>query len=55
MEKQKIEDPPLARALFSDVRWAWIWVILRVYVGWQWLSEGIDKAQTPAWVGAQAG
>ncbi|HEY5350459.1 MAG TPA: TQO small subunit DoxD, partial [Candidatus Lustribacter sp.] len=55
METQNIEDPPLARALFSDVRWAWIWVILRVYVGWTWLTEGIDKAQSPAWIGAHAG
>ena len=37
-----IEDPPIARALFSEVRWSWIWLILRVYVGWTWLSEGID-------------
>jgi thiosulfate dehydrogenase [quinone] large subunit len=50
-----IEDPPLARALFGDVRWSWIWLILRVYVGWAWLSEGIAKATTPAWIGAQAG
>ncbi len=28
-----IEDPPIARALFSEVRWSWIWLILRVYVG----------------------
>jgi thiosulfate dehydrogenase [quinone] large subunit len=55
MEMQRIEDPPLARALFSDVRWSWIWVILRVYVGYTWLSEGIEKAQTPAWIGASAG
>jgi thiosulfate dehydrogenase [quinone] large subunit len=52
---QTIEDPPLARALFGDVRWSWIWLILRVYVGWSWLSEGIDKATTPAWIGANAG
>jgi thiosulfate dehydrogenase [quinone] large subunit len=50
-----IEDPPLARALFSDVRWSWIWLVVRLYVGWNWFSEGIEKAQTPAWVGAQAG
>ena len=25
------------------------------YVGWQWLSEGIEKARTPAWVGSDAG
>lgn len=51
----RIEDPPLAQALFSDVRWSWIWLVVRLYVGWQWLSEGIDKAQTSAWTGAHAG
>jgi thiosulfate dehydrogenase [quinone] large subunit len=50
-----IEDPPLARALFSDTRWAWIWLIVRVYVGWQWFSEGIAKSQDPGWVGVKAG
>ena len=50
-----IEDPPIARALFSDVRFSWIWLILRIYVGWTWLSEGIAKAQTPGWIGAKAG
>jgi len=50
-----IEDPPLARALFSEPRYAWIWLIVRLYVGWQWFSEGLDKVRTPAWGGAQAG
>lgn len=51
----RIEDPPIARALFGDTRFAWIWLIVRLYVGWEWLSEGINKAQTSAWAGAQAG
>jgi thiosulfate dehydrogenase (quinone) large subunit len=51
----QIEDPPLARALFGNTRFAWIWLIVRLYVGWDWLSEGINKAQTSAWVGAKAG
>jgi thiosulfate dehydrogenase [quinone] large subunit len=50
-----IEDPPIARALFSDVRWSWIWLVLRIYVGWTWLTEGINKAQTPGWIGPKAG
>jgi len=50
-----IADPPLARALFSDVRWSWIWLVVRVYVGWQWLSEGFAKAESPVWGGAHAG
>ncbi len=50
-----LEDPPLARALFSDVRWSWIWLVVRFYAGWQWLSEGFEKVTSPAWTGAQAG
>lgn len=50
-----INDPPLARALFSDTRLAWIWLVLRIYVGWDWLSEGLAKAQDPGWTGAHAG
>jgi thiosulfate dehydrogenase [quinone] large subunit len=51
----QIADPPLARALFSDTRWSWVWLIVRLYLGWQWLSEGIAKSQDPGWVGVKAG
>lgn len=50
-----IEDPPLARALFGDTRWSFVWLILRVYVGIDWLREGLSKAQDPGWTGAHAG
>jgi thiosulfate dehydrogenase [quinone] large subunit len=50
-----IEDSPIARSLFSDVRWAWIWLILRIYIGWQWLEAGWGKLHNPAWTGSQAG
>jgi thiosulfate dehydrogenase [quinone] large subunit len=55
MNTSYIEDPPIARALFGDTRLAWIWLVVRLYVGWQWLSEGIEKSQTPAWAGSDAG
>jgi len=35
-----------------------VWTILRVYVGWQWLSSGLGKTFGPGsavWVGPQAG
>lgn len=51
----KIQDPPIAQALFADTRYAWIWLIVRLYVGWQWLQEGIEKAQSPVWMGPHAG
>jgi thiosulfate dehydrogenase [quinone] large subunit len=50
-----IDDPPLARALFTDTRWAWIWLAVRLYVGWNWLTEGLAKAQDPSWTGAASG
>lgn len=43
-------DSPVARALFGDTRWAWIWLIVRVYLGWTWLSAGIEKLESPAWM-----
>jgi thiosulfate dehydrogenase [quinone] large subunit len=51
----QIEDPPLAKALFGDTRWSWVWLVLRVYVGWNWLSEGLAKASDPGWIGASSG
>lgn len=50
-----IPEPPLARLLFADTRFAWFWLIVRVYVGWQWLVAGWEKIQNPVWVGPQAG
>ena len=52
---KSIEDSPIARALFNDVRWAWIWLILRLYVGWEWLRSGWGKLHNPAWSGSKAG
>jgi thiosulfate dehydrogenase [quinone] large subunit len=56
---RRLEDPPLAKAtnhlLFGDVRWAWLWFILRVYVGWEWLKAGWSKLTDPAWTGNEAG
>lgn len=51
----RFEDPPVARALFGDVRLSWIWLVLRVYAGWLWAQAGWGKLTSPAWVGSQAG
>jgi thiosulfate dehydrogenase [quinone] large subunit len=52
---QSIQEPPIAHALFGEVRFAWLWLILRVYIGWQWVEAGWGKINNPAWVGAKAG
>jgi thiosulfate dehydrogenase (quinone) large subunit len=52
---ESITDPPFAVALFGDVRWAWIWLIVRLYIAYEWLVAGYDKIISPNWVGAKAG
>jgi hypothetical protein len=44
------EDPPIARRLFGDTRLAWLWLPLRLYVGYSWLSSGWGKFNNPAWM-----
>ncbi len=39
----QIPEPPIARFLFADTRMAWVWLIVRLYVGYQWLVAGVDK------------
>src|SRR5579863_7356127 len=39
----QVPEPPIARFLFADTRIAWLWLIVRLYVGWQWLVAGIEK------------
>jgi thiosulfate dehydrogenase [quinone] large subunit len=51
----RFEEAPISRALFGDVRWAWIWLIIRLYVGYEWIMAGIGKIGNPAWTGENAG
>jgi len=53
--RTQIPEPALARFLFADTRIAWLWLIVRLYVGWEWLVAGLEKIDSAAWVGPQAG
>lgn len=45
-----ITDPPYSRSLFGDTRWAWLWLLPRLYVGYTWLTSGWGKFGNPAWM-----
>jgi len=34
---------------------SWLWLIVRLYVGYEWLIAGWAKVQNPAWFGSSAG
>ena len=45
-----IEDPPIARFLFSDTRFAAVWTVIRVLIGYSWLTAGWAKLNEAAWM-----
>ncbi len=46
-----VQDPPFVHKLLNNTRFAPLWLILRVWLGWQWLDAGWHKITSPAWVG----
>ncbi|KYG91291.1 DoxX family protein [[Bacillus] sp. KCTC 13219] len=50
-----IPENPVSSFLFSDTRSAIIWLIIRLYVGYIWLTAGWGKIQNDAWVGENGG
>ncbi len=51
----QIPEPALSKFLFADTRFAWFWLLVRLYVGWEWVSAGWGKLGSPVWTGDQAG
>lgn len=45
-----VQDPPLARLLFSDSRAGWLWLLLRVWLGYTWIQSSLGKLTNPKWV-----
>jgi thiosulfate dehydrogenase [quinone] large subunit len=44
-----IPDPPFARTLFQTTRFALLWLIVRLYLGYTWLTSGWGKITNPGW------
>jgi thiosulfate dehydrogenase [quinone] large subunit len=45
-----IQDPPIVRILFNDPRAAVLWLILRIWLGYQWIEASLHKLDNPAWL-----
>ncbi len=50
-----IPEPKVSKFLFADTRIAWLWLLVRGYVGWQWLEAGLAKFNVDVWIGAKKG
>lgn len=45
----EITESPIAKFIFADTRFAVVWLVLRVYLGYQWISVAQHKITDPAW------
>lgn len=45
----------MSNFLFNSSAAGWLWLVVRLYVGYVWLTSGIGKLSNPAWIGENAG
>ena len=45
-----VQDPPFLMKLLSDPRAAWLFLPLRIWLGYQWVSASLHKISSPDWV-----
>lgn len=45
-----VQDPPFVQKLFNHTASAWLWLALRLWLGYQWIEAATHKLDNPAWV-----
>lgn len=45
-----VQEPSIITSLFNHPLAAWLWLPIRVWLGWQWLTAGWEKMINPAWM-----
>jgi len=45
-----MENPKMVDALFNKTKFSWLWLIVRVFVGVQWLSASFHKLSSHEWM-----
>ncbi len=45
-----VSDPPVASTIFTNTTFMpVVWLIVRLYLAYEWISAGYEKLQSPAW------
>jgi thiosulfate dehydrogenase [quinone] large subunit len=55
MNNIQIPEPKISKLFFSDTRFSWLWLVARLYIGYEWITAGWGKFNNPAWIGEKAG
>ncbi len=51
IDKVVLNNPRWVNAVFSSPDWAWLWLMVRLWLGVRWLEAGWHKTQEAAWTG----
>jgi thiosulfate dehydrogenase (quinone) large subunit len=49
LKNQPIEAPAFISILFTDKRMSIVWLLVRIWLGLQWIEAGMGKITNPAW------
>lgn len=44
-----VREPKIVSALLNDPRASWLWLVLRVWLGYKWIDAALHKIDNPAW------
>ncbi len=53
-ETVSLQEPTVARWLFNSTDAAWIWLVVRLYLGYEWLHAGYEKIFQEHWLSSTA-
>lgn len=45
-----VHDPQIVKTLLANPRAAWVWLLVRVWLGYQWIEASLTKLDNPAWM-----
>src|ERR671910_708097 len=54
-QQDHVPEPNVTCFLFADTRMAPVWLIVRLWLGYEWLVAALGKWVEGGWVGAGAG
>jgi thiosulfate dehydrogenase [quinone] large subunit len=47
---EAVQNPMIVNKLLDHKLAAWLWLPIRVWLGWQWMQAGLEKLKNPAWI-----
>jgi thiosulfate dehydrogenase [quinone] large subunit len=53
-EAVRFEEPRAAKWLFASPKAAWIWLVVRIYFGYEWANAGYEKIFKDHWLTSTA-